>query len=89
MRAPGAVRLELSGSCHVAPPHGQRFGTGTPALEDVADDFVFEDAYRVAGTGLRPPFESGWRDDTPDVSPLLEQSSIGVSARVPHSAHEP
>ena len=57
VRAPGPVRLELSALCTWRDAHGERFANGTPAVEPVADGFVFEGAYRVAGPGFEPAGE--------------------------------
>ena len=47
------VRLELTPLCTWRSVHGERHANGDPAVEATADGFVFEGAYRVAGTGFR------------------------------------
>jgi predicted glycogen debranching enzyme len=49
------VRLELTPLCTWRNVHGERYAFGTPEVENVADGFVFENAFRVAGDG----WESG------------------------------
>src|SRR6185312_7093017 len=49
------VRLELTPLCTWRNVHAERYAFGTPQIENVADGFVFEDAFRVAGAG----WESG------------------------------
>ena len=51
LAADGPVRLELAALCTWRSAHGERFGNGAPSLEQDADGFVFEGAYRVAGKG--------------------------------------
>jgi predicted glycogen debranching enzyme len=51
IRAPGPVALELHPLCTWRDVHGVRFAEGPPRVDIGADGFVFEDAYRVAGTG--------------------------------------
>ena len=51
LAADGPVRLELAALCTWRSVHGERFGNGAPSLEQDADGFVFEGAYRVAGKG--------------------------------------
>jgi predicted glycogen debranching enzyme len=51
VRAPGPVALELHALCTWRDVHGERFADGPPAVDIGTDGFVFEDAYRVAGTG--------------------------------------
>jgi predicted glycogen debranching enzyme len=48
------VVLELTPLCTWRSVHGERFAGGDPAVEETADGFVFEGAYRVAGAGRRP-----------------------------------
>ena len=55
LRADRPVRLELTPLCTWRSVHAERFGYGAPAVEAVADGFVFEGAYRVAGEGGRAP----------------------------------
>ncbi len=47
------VRLELTPLCTWRSVHGERRGGGPPQVEQTADGFVFEDAYRVEGRRLR------------------------------------
>jgi predicted glycogen debranching enzyme len=54
VRAPGPVGLELHPLCTWRDVHGERFADGPPAVDIGADGFVFENAYRVAGTGYVP-----------------------------------
>jgi len=54
LRASGPVGLEVEALCTWRDVHGERFGGGDPALEPVADGFVFEGAYRVRGPGFQP-----------------------------------
>jgi predicted glycogen debranching enzyme len=51
IRAPGSVGLELHPLCTWRDVHGERFAAGPPAVGMATDGFVFEGAYRVAGTG--------------------------------------
>ncbi len=51
LRADRPVRLELTPLCTWRSVHGERFASGSPAVEATADGFVFEGAYRVAGPG--------------------------------------
>jgi predicted glycogen debranching enzyme len=51
VRAPGPVALELHPLCTWRDVHGVRFAEGSPRVDVGGDGFVFEDAYRVAGTG--------------------------------------
>jgi predicted glycogen debranching enzyme len=55
--APAPVRLELSALGTWRDVHGERFATGVPAVEQLADGYVFEGAYRVAGPGFEPDGE--------------------------------
>jgi predicted glycogen debranching enzyme len=55
--APRPVRLELSALGTWRDAHGERFASGSPAVETVADGYVFEGAYRVSGPGYRPAGE--------------------------------
>jgi predicted glycogen debranching enzyme len=57
LRAPRAARVELSALATWRDVHGERFGDGTPGVDQVGDGFVFEGAYRVAGPGFRPAGE--------------------------------
>jgi predicted glycogen debranching enzyme len=54
LRAPGPVRVELEALCTWRDVHGERFASGDPALERLADGFAFEGAYRVRGPGYAP-----------------------------------
>lgn len=54
VRADRPVRLELTPLCTWRNAHGERLAAGDPELEIVADGFVFEGAYRVAGQGWQP-----------------------------------
>jgi len=51
VRAPGPVGLELHPLCTWRDVHGERFANGPPTVDTGADGFVFENAYRVAGSG--------------------------------------
>lgn len=53
VRSPAPVRLELSALCTWRDVHGERHAGEPPAVEAIADGFVFEGAYRVAGPGYR------------------------------------
>jgi glycogen debranching enzyme len=53
--APARVRLELAALGTWRNVHGERFGPQAPDVEQVADGFVFEGAYRVEGPGFSPP----------------------------------
>jgi len=57
VRAPNAVRLELSALATWRDAHGDRHADGAPAVEAVADGFVFEGSYRVVGAGFAPAGE--------------------------------
>jgi predicted glycogen debranching enzyme len=57
VRAPGPVRIELSALGTWRDANGERFANGAPAVESVADGFVFEGAYRVSGPGFAPAGE--------------------------------
>jgi predicted glycogen debranching enzyme len=57
VRAPSAVRLELSALCTWRDANGERFGNGPPAVEQTDGGFAFEGAYRVAGPGFEPAGE--------------------------------
>jgi predicted glycogen debranching enzyme len=48
------VRLELTPLCTWRSVHGERHGNGAPQIEQTAEGFVFEGAYRVAGAGWQP-----------------------------------
>jgi len=52
VRASSQVRLELAALCTWRDANGERVGDASPAVEDLADGFVFENAYRVAGPGF-------------------------------------
>jgi predicted glycogen debranching enzyme len=55
--APAPVRLELSALGTWRDAHGERFAAGEPSVERVADGYVFENAYRVAGPEFSPAGE--------------------------------
>jgi predicted glycogen debranching enzyme len=55
--APHPVRLELSALGTWRDAHGERFAAGAPAVETLADGYVFEGRYRVAGPGYVPAGE--------------------------------
>jgi predicted glycogen debranching enzyme len=54
LRADRPVRLELTALCSWRNVHAERFAFGAPATEHTADGFVFEDAYRLVGSGWTP-----------------------------------
>ena len=54
VRADGPARLELTPLCTWRSVHGERFANGSPAVENADGGFVFEDAFRVVGTGWEP-----------------------------------
>ncbi|HTW98618.1 MAG TPA: amylo-alpha-1,6-glucosidase, partial [Acidimicrobiales bacterium] len=54
LRAAAPVRLELGALCTWRDANGDRRAAGAPAVESLADGFVFERAYRVRGPGWRP-----------------------------------
>jgi predicted glycogen debranching enzyme len=49
-----AVEIEISALCTWRDVHGERHAWATPDIAPVADGFVFDGAYRVAGPGFRP-----------------------------------
>jgi predicted glycogen debranching enzyme len=51
------VRLELSALGTWRDAHGERLAYGAPAVDNTADGYVFEGAYRVAGPGFEPAGE--------------------------------
>ncbi len=51
------VRLELAALGTWRNAHGERFASGVPDVEAVADGYVFEGAYRVEGPGFVPAGE--------------------------------
>jgi predicted glycogen debranching enzyme len=55
--APARVRLELAALGTWRNVHGERFGPQAADVEQVADGFVFEGAYRVEGPGFSPAGE--------------------------------
>jgi predicted glycogen debranching enzyme len=57
VRGPAPIRLELAALATWRDANGERFGNGAPAVETLADGFVFEGAYRVAGPGFAPAGE--------------------------------
>ncbi len=54
LRADRPVRLELTPLCTWRNVHAERLAYGLPATAPTADGFVFEDAYRLAGSGWTP-----------------------------------
>ena len=48
------IRLELASLSTWRSAHGERFAYGEPAVEQLADGYVFEGAYRVQGSGFTP-----------------------------------
>ena len=52
-----SVRLEVEAWCTERDVHGERRAWESPAVEQVADGFVFEGAYRVRGPGFVPAGE--------------------------------
>jgi predicted glycogen debranching enzyme len=54
VRAPGAVRLELTALCTWRDAHGDSHAGPPPVVAATVDGFTFEDAYRVAGPGFEP-----------------------------------
>ncbi len=55
--APAPVGLELSALGTWRDAHGERLAAGAPAVEHLADGYVLEGAYRVAGPGFEPAGE--------------------------------
>lgn len=53
VRADRPVVLELTPLCTWRSVHGERFAAGAPEVEVTGDGFVFEGAYRLAGSGWR------------------------------------
>ena len=54
VRADRPVRLELTPLCTWRNVHGSRYANGDPSVRQTVDGFLFENAYRVAGTGYLP-----------------------------------
>ncbi len=54
LRADRPVRLELTPLCTWRNVHGERFASGSPGVEQTADGFVFENAFRLTGDGWSP-----------------------------------
>ena len=54
LHADRPVALELTPLCTWRSVHGERWAGDDPVVEAVADGFVFEGAYRLAGDGWRP-----------------------------------
>jgi predicted glycogen debranching enzyme len=54
VRADRPVRLELTPLCTWRNVHGSRYANGDPSVQPTVDGFIFESAYRVAGTGYVP-----------------------------------
>jgi len=52
--SPGPIRLELPALGTWRNAHGERFANGSPAVETLADGYVFEGSYRVEGPGFQP-----------------------------------
>lgn len=57
VHASSPVRLELAALATWRDADRGRFGDGDPSVECLADGFVFEGAYRVAGRGFAPAAE--------------------------------
>ena len=58
LHSPRPVKLELTPLCTWRDVHGERQTWAEPSVTAVADGFVFEGAYRVAGPGWQPG--GGW-----------------------------
>ena len=54
IRSDRPATLELTALCTWRSVHGERFAGSAPAVEQTADGFVFEGAYRVGGPGWTP-----------------------------------
>ena len=54
LHSPRQVTLELTPLCTWRDVHGERYAWAEPSVTAVADGFVFEGAYRVAGPGWQP-----------------------------------
>jgi predicted glycogen debranching enzyme len=54
VRSSRPVRLELEALCTWRDVHAERVAAGDPAVERLADGFVFESAYQVRGPGYAP-----------------------------------
>ena len=54
LHSPRPVTLELTPLCTWRDVHGERQAWAEPSVTAVADGFVFEGAYRVAGPGWQP-----------------------------------
>jgi predicted glycogen debranching enzyme len=54
IRSPGPVHIELTPLCTWRDVNGERFASGSPAVEAVAGGFTFERAYRVTGPTFVP-----------------------------------
>ena len=51
-RPTGEARADTA--LHLADVHGERFASGSPGVEQTADGFVFENAFRLTGDGWSP-----------------------------------
>jgi predicted glycogen debranching enzyme len=69
------VRLELTPLCTWRSVHGQRYANGPPQIEETADGFVFERAYRLAAAGRQAGGE--WYRDVR----AREEAARGLSDR--------
>jgi len=72
------VRLELTALCTWRSVHGERHEYGAPGVEQTADGFVFEGAYRVAGAGWHGGGE--WYRDVRAREEILELCVVNVGA---------
>jgi predicted glycogen debranching enzyme len=52
-----SARLELSALGSWRSAHGERFASGEPGVEHLADGYIFQGAYRVQGPGYTPAGE--------------------------------
>ncbi len=90
------VRLELTPLCTWRSVHGERHEYGAPGVEQTADGFVFEGAYRVAGAGWHGGGE--WYRDVrareeaarglSDREDLWAAGHVRASTSQPGGAHE-
>jgi predicted glycogen debranching enzyme len=69
------VRLELTPLCTWRSVHGERHASGPPQIEETADGFVFERAYRLAAAGRQAGGE--WYRDVR----AREEAARGLSDR--------
>src|SRR5205085_7638930 len=58
--APRPISLELAALVTWRDADGERVGTGVPLVEQTADGFAFEDAFRVQGAGWEGGLDGGW-----------------------------